>query len=152
MATNGKIDYQKIFEQIVTTILIVLMGAVVVLAVIDLAWILIQDVFTPPYVLLDIDELLEVFAMFLLVLIGIELVETLKLYLKRNSLRAEIIILVALIALSRKVITLDLKDTPALTLVGIAALIASLGATYYVIKRAHAPKSSTLQVPERHTS
>nr|BFD60228.1 phosphate-starvation-inducible PsiE family protein [Bdellovibrio sp. CKG001]BFD66204.1 phosphate-starvation-inducible PsiE family protein [Bdellovibrio sp. HAGR004] len=142
MATNGNMDYLKQFERIVTGILIVLMSIVVCLTVIDLIWLLIKDIITPPIILLDVNELLDIFSMFLLVLIGIELVETLKLYLHQSSARAEVVILVTLIALSRKVITLDFKETPALTLVGIAALIVALGAAYYIIKKSRPPEST----------
>ena len=61
-----------------TWLLIGMMAGVVVLAVADLAWVLVEGVISPPVVLLDVDELLDLFGMFLLVLIGIELLETLK--------------------------------------------------------------------------
>jgi hypothetical protein len=55
-----------------------MMAVVVVLSVVDLAWVLIKDIISPPLALLDVDELLDIFGVFLSVLIGIELLETLK--------------------------------------------------------------------------
>jgi hypothetical protein len=41
-----------------------------------------------------------------------------------------------MIAITRKVITLDVKDLPAMTLVGIAAIIVALAAAKYFFRRA----------------
>ena len=44
---------------------------------------------------------------FLLVLIGIELLDTIKAYFRENTIHVEIVILLAIIAIARKVILLD---------------------------------------------
>ena len=75
--------------------------------------------------------------MFLLVLIGIELIETLKAYVLQNEIRAEVIIIVAIIALARKIITLDLKEVSSGSLIGIAAIMLALSIAYYVIRQTH---------------
>jgi len=41
-----------------------------VLTTIELAWILVKDVLTPPVFLLEIEEILELFGLFLLVLLA----------------------------------------------------------------------------------
>ena len=115
----------------------ILMGVVVLMTVVDLAWILIKDAITPPILLLDTSELLDIFSMFLLVLIGIELIETLKAYVLQNEIRAEVIIIVAIIALARKIITLDLKEVSSGSLLGIAAIMLALSIAYYVIRQTH---------------
>lgn len=118
------------FERLITTLLIGMMATVVLLSVIDLAWLLIKDIITPPILLLEVNELLDLFGLFLLVMIGIELLETLRTYVREREIRAEVIILVALIALARKVVTLDIKALPSLSLLGMAAIIVSLGIAY----------------------
>jgi hypothetical protein len=50
-----------------------MMAGVVLLATVELALLIGKDVLTPPLFLLELDELLELFGQFLLVLIGIEL-------------------------------------------------------------------------------
>jgi uncharacterized membrane protein (DUF373 family) len=127
--------FLKKFEHIIVLSLIIMMVIVVVLATIELGWIIIRDIITPPIILLEIDELLEIFGFFLLVLIGIELLETIKAYLLTNVIHVEIVLEVALIAIARKVIILDLNKYESLTLVGIAALIAAVALAYLVIKR-----------------
>ena len=127
--------FLKKFEHAIVVSLITMMVVVVVLATIELAWIIIWDIITPPIFLLEIGELLEIFGFFLLVLIGIELLETIKAYLLSNVVHVEIVLEVALIAIARKVIILDISKYESLTLIGIAALIAAVALAFMVIKR-----------------
>ena len=125
----------KKFERIIIHSLIVMMMVIILLTTIELAWIIIQDILTPPILLLRIEEILEVFGFFLLVLIGIELLETIKAYLLEKVVHVEIVIEVALIAIARKVIILDVEKYSHLTVMGIAALILALAVAIYAIKR-----------------
>jgi uncharacterized membrane protein (DUF373 family) len=131
------IEFLKRFERIIVHSLIVMMIVVVLLATIDLGWIIIKDIITPPIILLEIEELLEIFGFFLLVLIGVELLETIKAYLVERVVHVEVVIEVALIAIARKVIILDLEKYASLTLFGIAALILSIAVAIYAIKRVY---------------
>jgi uncharacterized membrane protein (DUF373 family) len=125
----------KKFEQIIVTALIVMMGFTILLATIELAWLIIKDMITPPVILLEINELLDIFGLFLLVLLGIELISTLKTYLIENVVHVEVVFAVALIAIGRKVIILDVKEISSLSLLGIAAIIISLSVGYFLVKR-----------------
>jgi len=122
------------FEKIINVSLLLMMAFVVLLATIDLGWIIMKDVLTPPVLLLDIDELLELFGVFLLVLIGIELMNTVKTYIFEKKVHVEVVMMVGIIAIARKVVILEPKDMDALTLIGIAAIIFALTAGYYLIK------------------
>ena len=133
----------KRFERLIIGALIVLMGVVVLLSTVELGWLIIKDILTPPVILLEIDELLDVFGFFLLVLIGLELLETIRSYLAEHVVHAEVVVEVALIAITRKVIILNVKDLPSLTLVGVASIILALTAAYFVLKRWHANKLPT---------
>jgi len=115
--------------------LLVMMVLVLSLSTLDLAWIIIKDIITPPVFLLDIDELLEIFGLVMLVLIGIELMQTMaKTYLSQSVDYAQIVMAVAIIAIARKVIILDVKDLSGVALLGIAAIILALSIGYYLIK------------------
>ena len=132
----------KKFERMIVTTLIVMMGLTILLATIELAWLIIKDVITPPVILLEIHELLDIFGLFLLVLLGIELVSTLKTYLTENEIHVEVVFAVALIAIGRKVIILDVKELSSLSLIGIAAIIISLSVGYFLVKRTFHGKDS----------
>ncbi len=127
----------KKIEEIMMVILTIMMLIVVILSVVELGWILFKDILSPPILILEFEELLEIFGTFLLVLIGIELLETIKVYVTKKELRAEIIVLVAIIALARKVITLDVKTLPSEAMLGIAAITLALTTSYYVFKKLH---------------
>jgi uncharacterized membrane protein (DUF373 family) len=129
------LDVLRKFEQVILVALVLMMSVVVFLSTVELGWIILRDIVTPPVVLLDIDELLDVFGFFLLVLIGIELLETIKTYFVEHVIHAEVVIEVAMIAIARKVIILDVKELPSLTLLGIAAIIITLAVAYWVVKR-----------------
>lgn len=120
--------------------LIIMMAIVLFLSVIELGWIIVKDVMTAPMFLLDIDELLDIFGLFLLVLIGIELLESIKTYLAQKTIHVEVVLIVAMIAISRKVIILDLNKYSSLSLIGIASLIITLAVAYFLVKKVHREK------------
>jgi len=126
----------KKFQKIIILVLVVLMAVVLLLSTVELAWVIIKDIITPPMFILEIDELLEIFGLFMLVLIGIELLDTIaKTYMAESTDHAQIVMAVAIIAIARKVIILDVKDLSGLALVGIASIILALSIGYYLIKK-----------------
>ena len=134
------IQFLKKFEQYIVSVLIVMMSLVILVATIELGWIIIKDLMRPPMFLLAIADLLEIFGFFMLVLIGIELLETIKAYLVEHVIHVEIVLEVALIAIARKVIILDIEKYDGLTIVGTAALILAVAAASYAVKRRVKPK------------
>ena len=131
----GMIYFLRKFERGIVHVLIALMMLVVLLATVELGWIIARDIITPPVVLLEIEELLEIFGFFLLVLIGVELLETIKAYLIEQVIHVEIVLEVSLIAIARKVIILDLEKYSELTLIGMASLILAIAVAVYAVKR-----------------
>jgi uncharacterized membrane protein (DUF373 family) len=117
-----------------------MLGLVVVLSTVHLGVLIGQEAWTPPRFLIRVQGLLEIFGYFLLVLIGVELLETLKAYLKKDVIHVRVVLEVALIAMARKVIIEEPNTVPSLTLFGIAALILALGIAFYFERQA--PKHS----------
>lgn len=115
------------------TILIFLLTFVLLLATAELIYVLIKDVISPPIFLLELDELLEIFGVFMLVIIGIELLESItKTYLKEGVDHVKVVFAVAMIAVARKVIIQDIKEVSSFTMLGIAAIIFALSIGYYL--------------------
>lgn len=134
------INFLNRFERIITIALILLMVVVVTLATLDLGWGIIQELTKPPYIFIDVEKLLDIFGLFLLVLIGIELLDTIRAYLTEHVVHEEVILAAALIAIARKVIVLDVKKTDPMVIFGIAAIILAVTAAYWVVKKMH-PKT-----------
>jgi len=127
--------YLEKVERLVVSSLLVMMVSVVFLSTVELGWIIIKDIITPPVFLLEVNELLDIFGMFLLVLIGVELLETVKMYLSEKTVHVEVVFTVAMIAIARRVIILDVKELSSLTLIGIGAIVLALSTGYYLLKR-----------------
>ena len=134
----------KKYEKYLIQALMALMAIVLVLGTLDLAWFVIKSVIESPYFLFDVNLLLDVFGMFMLVLIGIELLETImNTYLTEGAPHYETVLSVAIIAIARKVIILDVKKVESLSLIGIAAIILALTVGYFMMKRVRHEKKQS---------
>ena len=109
---------------------------VVALSTLHLGVLIGHEIWSPPRFLIRVQGLLEIFGYFLLVLIGVELLETLRAYLTRDVVHVRVVLEVALIAMARKVIIEEPNTVPSLTLFGIAALILALGVAFYFERQA----------------
>jgi len=138
----------KKFEHAIVVSLIAMMMVVVALSTLELAWTIAQDIFTPPVILLEVDELLDIFSFFLLIVIGLELLETIKAYLRDNAIHIEIVLEVALIAIARKVIVLDLTKYDGLSVLAIAALIITLAGASF-LQRIARPRAAIPSLSDR---
>ncbi len=119
--------------------ILILMVLIVAVSIVELAIILYQEIADTPegLLFLDIGELLRIFGFVFMILIGFELMETIEMYFKNNIIHAEVVILIAVIAVSRKVILLDLEKHDPISVIGLSLIIVALGASYYFIKRAN---------------
>lgn len=66
----------KWFERFLTQVLMIMMAIVLLLTTVDLGWTIIKAITLPFSLILSVDELLELFGLFVLVIIGIELLLT----------------------------------------------------------------------------
>ena len=87
-------------------------------------------------ILLDVDELLELFGAFLLVMIGVELLNTVKTYITEKTVHVEVVLMVGIIAIARKVVIREPEKLGGLTLLGVGAIIFALTAGYYFVRLA----------------
>ncbi|MGB4910544.1 MAG: phosphate-starvation-inducible PsiE family protein [Candidatus Dechloromonas phosphoritropha] len=124
-------------------IVLILMTIIVAIAIVELSIILYLDIFDPTddVLFLEIDELFRIFGFFFIILIGFELVETVEMYFKDNMIHAEVVLLVAVIAVSRKVILLDLEKYEPLAIIGLGVIILTLGGCYWFIKQSYRAKN-----------
>lgn len=128
------------FEKGVYAVLMALLMLVLVTSIIDLIWLLYQSLIIATPYLLETHELITVLGAFLLVLIGVELLDTIKAYFHENTIHVEIVILLAIIAVARKVILLDPTGMNGFEfgfeLMGIGLIVIGLSAGYFFIKKA----------------
>ena len=124
------------YEKLMIQALMIMMAIVLALATIDLGWVIYKDIVESPFLILSVEQLLDIFGLFMLVVIGIELLETvMKTYMTEGMPHYEVVLSVAIIAIARKVIILDWKDLDGFSLVGIASIVIALTLGYYLMRR-----------------
>lgn len=111
------------------------MALVIFWSVIDVGFIIYKKMSEPPYLLLNIEDILGMLGAFLVVLIAIEIFINIILYLKKDIIHLQLVIATALMAIARKVIILDYQETPSTHLYAVAAIIASLGIAYWLVHK-----------------
>jgi uncharacterized membrane protein (DUF373 family) len=125
----------KIIQEAIIYSLIILMTAVLILATVELGYYIFRYVIESDYAVINLSQLMELFGVFMLVLIGIELLDTIKVYLKENVMHVEVVVLVAIIAVARKVVVLKMEDIDGLKIIGVASIIVALAVAYYLIRK-----------------
>jgi uncharacterized membrane protein (DUF373 family) len=123
------------FERVIVVALVAMLMIVIALSTVDLGCTLARDVAPSPRGVLQVDDVLDIFGFFLLVLIGVELLETITAYLHDRAAHVDVVLEVALVAIARKVIALDLSKYPGLTVVGLATLIVALAIAFLIVHR-----------------
>jgi uncharacterized membrane protein (DUF373 family) len=142
---------KKILKYIESALIIGILAVIciiLILAFIDIVYEIKQKVVQPPRFILDANSLIDLFSLLLVVLIGLELLETVKAYLKDDIVHVEFIILVAIIAIARKVIVWDFSKYEVSELLSLAAMTVGLGITYFLIKLADFRFRRTKKPPE----
>lgn len=114
-------------------VLAVMMVLVILLGVIDVGWMLVEQLQTPPVMMLGMEEILEVFGAFLAVLIAIEIFVNITLYLREDVVHVKVVLATAFIAIARKIIILDAKETPPEVMYGVAALVLAMSIGYFLV-------------------
>ena len=123
------------FQRTVGLILTVILAVVIALSTINLTWTVVDDIIAPPVYLLDAASLFPFLGLFMTLVIAIELLDTVRVYFDSNVVKIEVVFLIAMMALARHVIVLDLHELSGVSLVGIAAIIGALAGSYYLFRR-----------------
>ena len=124
----------KVIETLVSKALSIAMIIVILVAIIDLIIYLSQNLFESPLGFFN-KTLIQLFGLFLNVLIALELLENITAYLKKHVVQVELVIVTSLIAVARKIIIFDFSKATGIDLMGLALAIFALSISYLVIRR-----------------
>lgn len=138
------------FERIVVLTLMAFMMLSVLLATIEVGVILWQQMIKPPFMLLDVKEMMEVFGFILMVVIGLELLETIKAYLDKRVIHVEVVLLVAIVAVARKIIIMDYKEITPQMILAVAALVIALSVGFWAVRRALNTTDTSIKTPPKN--
>jgi len=128
--------FLKYVEKFIIWGILMVMSVILILAFIDIVYEISKKIMEEPIFIIDSSGLMGLFSLFLVLLIGLELLETVKAYLKEDIVHVEFIILVAIIAIARKAIVWDFKEYTTEELISLALMTVALGVTYFLVKRA----------------
>jgi uncharacterized membrane protein (DUF373 family) len=122
-----------LLEKIIAKILSLALIVVILVAVVDLILFLFQELITEPVGFFN-TTLLEIFGLFLNILIALEILENLTANLQKNIIFLELVIVTSLVAVSRKIIIFDLEKKSSLDLIALGVAILALSVSYWLIK------------------
>lgn len=125
------------FEGSISKVLSLGMVIVILAIVFDLAVVLVQAIFTTaPGEFLG-QTVIDIFGLFLTVLIALEILENITAYIQKHVVQVELVIATALTAVGRKFIILDLDKVSGTTLIGLAIAIFALAISYWIVRVSH---------------
>jgi uncharacterized membrane protein (DUF373 family) len=125
------------FEGTMSKLLSLGLILVILAMVVDLSVVLVNTVFTtPPGAFLG-QTVIDIFGLFLSVLIALEILENVTAYIQKHVVQVELVIATALTAVGRKIIILDLKQVSGTTLIGLAIAILALAISYWIVRSSH---------------
>lgn len=137
LSDEGFLRNLKRFEGWVSKLLSIAMVLVIIVVIVDLGRYLATALFdSTPYDFLG-STLLDIFGLFLSVLIALEILENITAYLKNHAVQMELVIVTSLTAVARKIIILDLDKVTGLSLIGLAIAILALSISYLIVKNVH---------------
>ena len=127
--------YQK-FEQVVVLFLTGLIALVIVFAVWNLTVKIVGSVLLSSFDPTDYSVFQAIFGMILTVIIALEFKKSLLLVAERREsvVQVRTVLLIALLAIVRKLLILDVRTTDALQLFALSAAILALGGVYWVVR------------------
>jgi uncharacterized membrane protein (DUF373 family) len=114
-------------------ILAVLMTAVIIWGIGDVVWMLYNQLMAPPFMLLNINDILSTFGAFMAVLIAIEIFINITLYLRDDFIHVKLVMATALMAIARKVIIFDFEKVASGYVYATGAVILALSIGYWLV-------------------
>ncbi|MGQ9838896.1 MAG: phosphate-starvation-inducible PsiE family protein [Cyanobacteriota bacterium] len=123
-------------EKLISKLLSILMIGLILVAVVDLARFLLMDLLMEPIGFFT-TTLIEIFGLFLNILVALEILENITAYLQKQMIHVELVIVTSLIAVARKIIIFDFEKLGELDLIGLAAATLALSVSYWLVRQAN---------------
>jgi uncharacterized membrane protein (DUF373 family) len=113
-----------------------LMAVIVISATLEVGYTNVTEIFAPPGFFIGVQDMFDLFGLFLMVLIGLELMTIIRMYVKDQTIHAELMLLVAITAITRKIVIIDAKAIDPMILFAIGFVILALTAGFYMMRKA----------------
>ena len=126
--------YLNLLQKGIINILLVIISILLILSIIDVVLQLYIGLTENTMTEFLKNQFGQLVGLFLTILIGVELLEAVKAFLKEEIIHVEIIVLIAIIAIARKVIVWEISSYTYQDLIALSLMLIALAATYWVIK------------------
>lgn len=123
------------FEKLIAKILSVSLIIVIFVSLIDLIIFLCTDLVGQHPIGFFGTTLIEIFGLFLNILIAMELLENITGYLKKNVIQVELVIVTSIIAVARKIIIFDFNKYGEMQLAALVVATLGLSVSYWLLKQ-----------------
>lgn len=123
-----------VIENLVAKVLSIVLLILILVALADLILAIGNKILTEPLGFIN-KTLIELFGLFLNILIALELLENITVYLKKHIFQVELVISTSLVAVARKIIIFDLQKYSGNDLIALAVAILALSISYWIIRR-----------------
>jgi uncharacterized membrane protein (DUF373 family) len=128
------LKYVRILQKAIVFLLLFIMSLILLVSTVNIILTVVAGAVSAPNDFFTADRLQSLFGLFLVILIGIELLDTVKAFLEEEMVHVEIVLLVAIIAIARKVIVWDFSEYHVRELYSLAVMLISLAISYAIIK------------------
>ena len=130
------LSYYQRFEGFVALVLTLVIGLIILVALFRLSFGVVTALLLGALDPLDHGAFQTVFGEILTLLIALEFNHTLQYVVKREQsiIQTKVVLLIALLAITRKLIVFDLRDVDAAQLFALAAVTLALGITYWLMR------------------
>src|SRR5947207_15925794 len=130
------LSYYQRFEGLVALVLTLVIGLIILVALFRLTFSVVTGLLLGLLDPLDPGVFQPVFGEILTLLIALEFNHTLQYVVKREQsiIQTKVVLLIALLAVARKFIVLDLRDVDAVQLLALAAITLALGLAYWLMR------------------
>ncbi len=122
-------------ENFVAKVLSAALVVVIFVALVDLIIVLSKELLVSEPVGFFNKTLIQLFGLFLNILIALELLENVTAYFRKHVIHVELVVMTALIAVSRKIIIFDTQKFEKVDLVALAVSCLALSVSYWLLRR-----------------
>ncbi len=123
-----------LIENLVAKVLSIVLLILILVALADLVFVIGSNILAEPLGSIN-KTLIELFGLFLNILIALELLENITVYLKKHIFQVELVISTSLVAVARKIIIFDLQKYSGNELIALAVAILALSISFWLIRR-----------------
>jgi uncharacterized membrane protein (DUF373 family) len=128
-------DYLEKFMRMAIYAVIVMVAVVIVFTIVVLVVSMFNILITEQVDVENKQDLLAIIGNLLVVVIAVEVMETLVLFIRKHAFFSDLLLIVVLTAVAREVLVTDLAHVDPLSLVGIGVIIIAIAGAYYLIRR-----------------